>query len=94
MANTPKRSVCNAVATVKAALAREIAITRSVQDMKKAAAYAEQLIAGREEPEAVNNLWDFIEYFEELTSTVSRMAEELRPALDEFKKESPKRKAA
>jgi hypothetical protein len=82
------------MATVKAALAREIAITRSVQDMKKAAGYAEQLIAGREDTAAVNNIWDFIEYFEELATTVSRMAEELRPALDEFKKDSPKRKAA
>ena len=94
MANTPKRSVHNAMATVKAALAREIAITRSVQDMRNAAGYAEQLIAGREEPAAVNTIWDFIEHFEELSTTVSRMAEGLRPALDEFKKDFPGRKAA
>jgi hypothetical protein len=94
VANTPKRSVYNAVARVQASLAREIAITRLVQDMRKAADYAEQLVAGREEPEAVNAVWDFIENFEELTTTVSRMAGGLRPALDAFKQDFPGRKAA
>ena len=94
MAKTSKRSVYKAVATIKAALDREIATTTLVQDMKKTAEYAEQLAATRQEPEAVNSVWDFIENFEDLTAIFARMDEGLRPALDEFKKEFPGREAA